>query len=107
MRTGAAPPSVRRTLRDDGRPMLATIYPEGVTHPAEGLFGGMPGVAARAHVTTPSGEILRDCGLGALVELTDPDQIVDVTVAGGAGYGAPPRLEGDTDKTLQAADAES
>ena len=96
-----------RKLRDDGRPMLATIYPEGVTHPAEGLFGGMPGVAARAHVTTPSGEILRDCGLGALVELTDPDQIVDVTVAGGAGYGAPPRLEGDTDKTLQAADAES
>ena len=93
-----------RKLRDDGRPMLATIYPEGVTHPAPGLFGGAPGVAARAHVTTAGGERLQDCGMGALVELTGPDQIVDVVVAGGAGFGPPPEAAGAHRASKTAAD---
>jgi N-methylhydantoinase B/oxoprolinase/acetone carboxylase alpha subunit len=78
-----------RKLSDDGLPLLATIYPEGVTHPAPGLFGGGACVAARARVINSSGEVLRDCGTGALIEITSTDEIVDVVVAGGAGYGNP------------------
>ena len=76
-----------RKLKDDGAPMLATIYPEGVTHPASGLFGGASAAAARGVVTGPDGKVLRDCSGGVLVELTGTDQTVDVTVSSGAGFG--------------------
>ena len=84
-----------RKLHDDGQPLMATIYPEGVTHPAPGLFGGGSCVAARAQVVNSEGMVLRDCGTGALLELTGPDEIVDVVVAGGAGFGDPPSRHRD------------
>ena len=40
-------------------------------------------------VLDPAGEIVHDCGTGELVTLTRPEQIVEVRLAGGAGYGDP------------------
>jgi 5-oxoprolinase (ATP-hydrolysing)/N-methylhydantoinase A len=84
-----------RKLKDDGQAMLATLYPEGTTHPGAGLFGGSPSVAASAVIVNAEGEVLRDCGTGALVEITGTDEIVDVVVAGGAGYGDAGARSGD------------
>ena len=39
----------------------------------------------------PDGNVVHDCGTGELVTLTQPDQIVEVQLAGGAGYGDPAR----------------
>ena len=78
-----------RKRNEDGFPMLVTLYPEGTTHPAPGLFGGKASRSARAMITDPEGTLLRDCGVGALVEIATTTEIVDVIVAGGAGYGDP------------------
>ena len=85
-----------RRLTVTGGPMLSTLYPEGVTHPAEGLFGGGSCIPASARIVAEDGTELRDCGTGALVEIEGTDQIVEVIVAGGAGYGDP----GERDQAL-------
>ena len=43
----------------------------------------------RGVVVDPTGNVLRDCGTGELVTLTRADQIVEIQLAGGAGYGDP------------------
>ncbi|GGE14145.1 5-oxoprolinase (ATP-hydrolysing)/N-methylhydantoinase A [Gemmobacter megaterium] len=80
---------VFRKRDDDGQTMLASAYPEGVNNPIPGLFGGLPGLGARGRVLDPAGNVLVDCGTGQLVELTHPDQRVEMVLAGGAGYGPP------------------
>ena len=42
-----------------------------------------------AWCSIPPGTVLRDCGTGELVTLTRTDQIVEIQLAGGAGYGDP------------------
>jgi 5-oxoprolinase (ATP-hydrolysing)/N-methylhydantoinase A len=78
-----------RKLHDDGLPTLASVYPEGVGVTVEGLRGGRHGGEVRGVVLNPAGEVLRDCGTGELVTLTRVDQIVEIQLAGGAGYGDP------------------
>jgi 5-oxoprolinase (ATP-hydrolysing) len=78
-----------RKLRDDGRPTLASVYPEGVGVTLEGLAGGRKGGSVHGIVLDASGAIVHDCGTGELVTLTRTDQIVEVQLAGGAGYGDP------------------
>jgi 5-oxoprolinase (ATP-hydrolysing)/N-methylhydantoinase A len=78
-----------RKLYDDGLPMLASVYPEGVGVIVEGLHGGHAGGSVRGVVLDPAGNVTRDCGTGELVTLTRSDQIVEVTLAGGAGFGDP------------------
>jgi 5-oxoprolinase (ATP-hydrolysing) len=78
-----------RKLYDDGLPTLASVYPEGVGVTVEGLAGGRPGGDVRGVVLDPAGRIVHDCGTGELVTLTRTDQIVEVRLAGGAGYGDP------------------
>jgi N-methylhydantoinase B/oxoprolinase/acetone carboxylase alpha subunit len=78
-----------RKRDDDGLPMLASVYPEGVNNPVPGLFGGLPGGNASGRILSPEGRVLRDCGTGELVTLTGSDEIVEIVLAGGAGYGAP------------------
>jgi 5-oxoprolinase (ATP-hydrolysing)/N-methylhydantoinase A len=80
-----------RKLADDGLPTLATVYPEGVGNPTAGLFSGQAGGEARGHVVDPDGKLVHDCGTGDLVQLNSADEILDVIVAGGAGYGDPKR----------------
>jgi 5-oxoprolinase (ATP-hydrolysing) len=78
-----------RKLRDDGLPTLASVYPEGVGVTVQGLHGGLPGGSVRGVVLDPQGNVTRDCGTGELVTLTRTDQIVEVRLAGGAGFGDP------------------
>jgi 5-oxoprolinase (ATP-hydrolysing)/N-methylhydantoinase A len=78
-----------RKLRDDAQPMLASVYPEGVGVTVPGLHGGLPGGDVHGRVLDPDGNLLRDCGTGELVTLTSTEQIVEVQLAGGAGFGDP------------------
>ncbi len=73
----------------DGRPTQASVYPEGVRVQAEGLFGGGAGGAAWGGVRNKAGEVLRDAGTGELVQLTQPEEIAEIILCGGAGYGDP------------------
>jgi 5-oxoprolinase (ATP-hydrolysing)/N-methylhydantoinase A len=78
-----------RKRDDDGRAMLVSVYPEGVDNPIPGLFGGHAGGGARGLVHAADGRLLRDCGTGALVSLHGADQVVELVLAGGAGFGDP------------------
>ena len=78
-----------RKLQDDKRTTMVSIYPEGVANPIEGLFGGEAGCEASGKVLKTTGELVTDCGTGALVELETPDEIVELVLAGGSGYGHP------------------
>jgi 5-oxoprolinase (ATP-hydrolysing)/N-methylhydantoinase A len=78
-----------RKLRDDGLPMLASVYPEGVGVTVPGLQGGFASGGVRGVVLDAGGEVVHDCGTGELITLTRPDQIIEVQLAGGAGFGDP------------------
>ncbi|WP_439579922.1 hydantoinase B/oxoprolinase family protein [Elioraea sp.] len=78
-----------RKLSADGKPTLASLYPEGVRVPMPGLFGGQPGGRAWGGVRDRSGAVLKDAGTGELVTLTEPGEIAEVLLCGGAGYGDP------------------
>ena len=78
-----------RKLYDDGLPTLASVYPEGVGVTVQGLHGGLPGGGVRGVVLDPNGNVVHDCGTGELVTLTRADRIVEVQLAGGAGFGDP------------------
>ena len=76
-----------RKIAEDGLEMLVSCYPEGVNNPIEGLFGGKPGGAASGRILDPQGQVTRDVGTGDLLSITGTDQIVEIVLAGGAGYG--------------------
>jgi 5-oxoprolinase (ATP-hydrolysing)/N-methylhydantoinase A len=78
-----------RKLYDDGLPTLASVYPEGVGVTVQGLHGGMPGGSVRGVVLDSDDNVVHDCGTGELVTLTRTDQVVEVQLAGGAGFGDP------------------
>jgi N-methylhydantoinase B/oxoprolinase/acetone carboxylase alpha subunit len=78
-----------RKLLDDGRPTLASLHPDGVMSRTPGLFGGRPGGAVRGVMLDPEGRVVQDYGIGALVTLSAPNQILELRLAGGAGYGDP------------------
>ncbi|SIT04617.1 hydantoinase B/oxoprolinase family protein [Paracoccus saliphilus] len=81
---------VRFCKRDaDGQSALVSVYPEGVDNPIDGLFGGLPGMGAVGRVLSSDGRLLRDCGAGELVSVSSPDEIVEIVLAGGSGYGDP------------------
>lgn len=89
-----------RKLADDGLATFVAVYPEGVGKTNPGLFGGAPGGSARGLVRDGDGQVLRDCGTGELVPLSKPGEIVEVVLAGGAGFGDPaerPRAALDRD----------
>jgi 5-oxoprolinase (ATP-hydrolysing)/N-methylhydantoinase A len=88
-RGGAGVRTRLRKLYDDGLPTLASVYPEGVGVTVEGLAGGRRGGDVRGVVLDPDGNVVHDCGTGELVTLTRADRIVEVRLAGGAGYGDP------------------
>jgi N-methylhydantoinase A/oxoprolinase/acetone carboxylase beta subunit/N-methylhydantoinase B/oxoprolinase/acetone carboxylase alpha subunit len=78
-----------RKLHDDRRPVLAGLHPDGVLTRTVGLFGGREGGPVRGLTRTPTGEIVVDHGIGGLVTLTRTDEILEVQLAGGSGYGDP------------------
>ncbi|MGB9368077.1 MAG: hydantoinase B/oxoprolinase family protein [Xanthobacteraceae bacterium] len=78
-----------RKLDPDGLQTLASVYPEGVGIEVQGLFGGRAGRSARGVVRDASGAIVKDCGTGQLVSTTTDQEIVEVCLSGGSGFGSP------------------
>jgi 5-oxoprolinase (ATP-hydrolysing)/N-methylhydantoinase A len=92
-----------RKLYDDGRPVLAGVHPDGVLRRLPGLFGGQPGGPVRGVLTDASGRVVEDYGSGALVTLTRVDRVLELQLAGGAGYGSPlDRPAGEVEQDLRA-----
>ena len=79
---------VRRVAEDGGR-TLVNSYPEGIGFTGQPLFGGLPGSGARSVMLDPDGTVRKDYGEGAVETLTHPDEIIEIRVGGGAGYGLP------------------
>jgi 5-oxoprolinase (ATP-hydrolysing)/N-methylhydantoinase A len=82
-----------RRLEADGQTTLVSVYPEGVGLNPAGLFEGQSGGSSRGLVTDPSGRVIRDCGTGELVSVADETKIIEVVLAGGAGFGDPKRRD--------------
>ncbi len=80
-----------RRLNAGGQVTLVSVYPEGVGLNPEGLFDGQPGGASRGLVTDQTSTDVHDCGTGELVSLADETQIIEIVLAGGAGFGDPKR----------------
>jgi len=78
-----------RKLHADGLPTLVALFPEGAKAVLPGLAGGQAGARAFAGIRSPDGTLLRDCGAGELVTLTEPGEIAEMIFAGGAGFGDP------------------
>ena len=78
-----------KKLLDDGQPSLAGLHPDGVLTRTAGLFGGEPGGPTRGLMRDPAGKLVKDYGIGALVTLSTPEQVLEVQLAGGSGYGDP------------------
>lgn len=78
-----------RRRRSGGQRVMVNCYPEGVGFNARGMGGGKPGSGAHFRLYGEDGQLLQDYGSGAVDTLTAADQIVEVRVGGGAGYGDP------------------
>jgi 5-oxoprolinase (ATP-hydrolysing)/N-methylhydantoinase A len=78
-----------RRLVSDGQTTLVSVYPEGVGLSPEGLFEGRAGGMARGAVHDRAGKLKRDCGTGELVQLANEDDVIEMVLPGGAGYGDP------------------
>lgn len=67
----------------DGRDTNGTVYADHF------LMGAGQGGSAHGVVLDAAGNLVRDCGTGELVTLRGTDQVVEIQLAGGAGYGDP------------------
>ena len=78
-----------RKLFDDGRPAQVGLYPNGVLVQTAGLFGGRSGTLPSAAVRNTRSDDEEGVGIGALVTLTSVDEIAELRLAGGSGFGNP------------------
>lgn len=78
-----------RKLADDGLTTLLAIFPENVGVDTPGLFGGRHGGASSGVVRGMDGALRRDLGVGELLALSRADELLDIHVPGGAGFGDP------------------
>jgi 5-oxoprolinase (ATP-hydrolysing) len=78
-----------RKLFDDGRPAQVGLYPNGVLVQTPGLFGGRPGILPGAAVRNTCSVEEDGVGIGALVTLTSAQEIAELRLAGGSGFGDP------------------
>ena len=78
-----------RKLCDGDGSTLASVYPEGVAVKTPGLFGGQPGGTTHGWLLDGQYCKTKDYGVGELETLTGTDQIIELQLAGGAGFGDP------------------
>ncbi len=78
-----------RKLREDGLTTLLAVFPESIGVDTPGLFGGHHGGRSSGALLRRDGFLLRDLGVGELVAVSRTDEVVEVLVPGGAGYGDP------------------
>jgi 5-oxoprolinase (ATP-hydrolysing) len=79
-----------RRWKHDGGETLVNINPEGVGVVTPGLFGGLPGGMVRAARLAPDGAgTVEEYSEGTLQTLARPDEMLEVRVGGGAGFGDP------------------
>jgi 5-oxoprolinase (ATP-hydrolysing) len=76
-----------RKFADDGPDPMISFFPDGVSQP--GLFGGKAGACGSGRILDAAGKGLRDWGNGNVQSLTDTDEVIEVIIAGGSGYGNP------------------
>jgi 5-oxoprolinase (ATP-hydrolysing)/N-methylhydantoinase A len=77
-----------RRLESGAEPIMVGLFPEGHGIHVQGLFGGRPGGGAVGMVKKPDGEV-HDVTTGETVAMTDERLEIDVTIAGGSGFGPP------------------
>ena len=77
-----------RKINDDGIDIEAGLFPIGVLNPPKGLLGGLAGSPAGAFFQRKNAP-KKDLGIGALVVLSDIEDMVELRIAGGAGFGNP------------------
>ena len=78
-----------RKLRDDDLTTLLAIFPESIGVDAPGLFGGHHGGRSSGILRKRDGTELRDLGIGELLQLSRAEEVLDIQVPGGAGFGDP------------------
>lgn len=76
-----------RKLYDDGLDTMISFFPDTVIQP--GLFGGLPGQQGSGRVIGADGRVLRECGTGNLLFVREAEEVVEVVLGGGSGYGDP------------------
>ncbi len=101
-RGGLSQQLVTRKRDDDGLRCQVGLYPNGVTTAIDGLFGGGPGMLARAWISGGNGAV-HDMGVGGLGYLDAIDQRASIRLAGGSGFGNP--MSRDYDAVQQDLDA--
>jgi 5-oxoprolinase (ATP-hydrolysing) len=69
------------------RPWSRSI-PKGSTTRSPACSAASPGGGGLGPVIDEAGHVLKDVGTGELVQVTHPHEIVELVLAGGAGYGA-------------------
>lgn len=75
-----------RKLRDDDRPALMTLHPQGIRTQVPGPFGGHAG--RRAAIRVENGTTVREGpDLGGLAELRRSAETLTLELGGGSGYG--------------------
>lgn len=99
LRAGLGQQLRARRLTNDGPRIMINSYPEGVGFEPQGMDGGAAGGGAHFLMMDGAGSILKDYGSGSVDSLTGADQIVEIRVGGGAGYGDPLRRSVDALQT--------
>lgn len=75
---------------ETGNDIRTIVSPEGVDLPVAGLFGGQAGLTAHGRILSlADGRQIADCATGMILDLTGTDQVVELQLAGGSGYGDP------------------
>ena len=77
-----------RKLKEDGNSCQIGIFPMGIHSEVEGLFGGQSGGYSRGIIHRAK-DIEYDVGTGGLAELNEMNEVAELYIAGGSGYGDP------------------
>ena len=76
-----------RKLYEDDLATQVGLYPNGVSVPVGGLFNGQAGALAGAAIVDETGAEIKNVGVGALLTLNSTQEIAELRLSGGSGYG--------------------